>query len=184
MDLFFFPYFCNPSPSCISAAVDKSLNNICDPLNVNISGSDTEFSGWIKIDFDLNYLVGIRVCLFFFINFQNLFQGKLMSCPFTGPIMFCASPNFSSQPNNLTAFSASSKTFVPAQNQFYWMQNIFMSGTKCLWLAQYVNKFLVRHKKCGPTQNILGPVEGQGIKEAMKMFVLETRYECIQLRGN
>ena len=45
MDLFFFPYFCNPSPSCISAAVDKSLNNIDDPLNVNISGSDTEFSG-------------------------------------------------------------------------------------------------------------------------------------------
>ena len=78
MDLFFFPYFCNPSPSCISAAVDKSLNNICDPLNVNISGSDTEFSGLIKIDFDLNYLVGIRVCLFFFfINFQNFLQGKL-----------------------------------------------------------------------------------------------------------
>jgi hypothetical protein len=32
------------------------------------------------------------------------------------------------------------------KNQFYWMQIIFLSGTKCLWLAQYVNKFLVRHK--------------------------------------
>ena len=42
------------------------------------------------------------------------------------------------------------------------MQIIFLSGTKCLWLAQYVNNFLLQHKKCGPTQNILGPVEGQG----------------------
>ena len=28
------------------------------------------------------------------------------------------------------------------KNQFYWMQIIFLSGTKCLWLAQYVIKFL------------------------------------------
>ena len=38
-----------------------------------------------------------------------------MPCPFTGPKMFCADPNFLSQPKNLTAFSASTKTFVPAQ---------------------------------------------------------------------
>ena len=38
-----------------------------------------------------------------------------MPCPFTGPKMFWAGPNFLSQPKNLTAFSASSKTFVPAQ---------------------------------------------------------------------
>jgi hypothetical protein len=31
--------------------------------------------------------------------------------------MFCASPNFLSQPKNLFAFSASSKPFVPAQKQ-------------------------------------------------------------------
>jgi hypothetical protein len=39
-----------------------------------------------------------------------------MPCPFTVPKMFCANPNFLSQPKNLTAFSASSKTFVLAQN--------------------------------------------------------------------
>ena len=39
----------------------------------------------------------------------------LMPCPFIGPKMFCADPNFLSQHKNLTAFSASSKTFVPAQ---------------------------------------------------------------------
>ena len=43
------------------------------------------------------------------------------------------------------------------------MQIIFLSVTKCLCLAQYVKKILVRHKKCGPIKNILGPVEGQGM---------------------
>ena len=51
------------------------------------------------------------------------------------------------------------------KKQFYWMQIIFLSGTKCLWLAQYVNKSLVRHKKFGPAQNILRPVKGQGISK-------------------
>ena len=49
------------------------------------------------------------------------------------------------------------------KKQFYWMQIIFLSGTKCLWLTQYVNKFLVWHKKFGPSKNILRPVKGQGI---------------------
>ena len=39
----------------------------------------------------------------------------LMHCPFTGPKMLCANPNVLSQPKNLTALSASSKPFVPAQ---------------------------------------------------------------------
>ena len=38
-----------------------------------------------------------------------------------------------------------------------------LSGTKCLWLPQYVNKFLVWHKKSGSAQNIWGPAKGQGI---------------------
>ena len=29
------------------------------------------------------------------------------------------------------------------KKQSYWMQIIFLSGTKCLWLPQYINKFLV-----------------------------------------
>ena len=32
-----------------------------------------------------------------------------MTCPFTGPKMFCAGPKFLSQSKNFTAFSASSK---------------------------------------------------------------------------
>ena len=43
------------------------------------------------------------------------------------------------------------------------MQIIFSSGTKYLWLAQYV-------KKCVRTQNILGPVKGQGIKKSKQII--------------
>ena len=38
-----------------------------------------------------------------------------MPCPFTGPKMFYAGPNFLSQPKNMTELITSSKTFVPAQ---------------------------------------------------------------------
>ena len=61
-----------------------------------------------------------------------------MPCPFTGPKILCASPNFLSKPENLTAFSASSKTFVPAQKQillnanhlFVW-NKMFVTATIC-----------------------------------------------------
>ena len=49
------------------------------------------------------------------------------------------------------------------KHQPYWMQIIFLSVTKCFLLAQYVNKFMVRHKKFGPEQNILGPLKGHSI---------------------
>jgi hypothetical protein len=61
-----------------------------------------------------------------------------MPCPFTGRKMFCASPNFLSQPKNLTAFSASSKTFVLAQksillnaNHLFGWHKMFVPGTIC-----------------------------------------------------
>ena len=62
----------------------------------------------------------------------------LMPCPFTGPKMFYASPNFLSQPKNLTASSASSKTFVPAQkptllneNHLFVLHKMFVAATIC-----------------------------------------------------
>ena len=78
---------------------------------------------------------------------EIFFINSLMPCPFTGPKMFCAGPNFLSQPKNLTAFSASSKTFVPAQKP----------------ILLNANHLFVWHKKFEPAQNILGPVKGQGI---------------------
>ena len=63
------------------------------------------------------------------------------------------------------------------KKQFYWMQIIFWSGAKCLWLSQYVNKFLVRHKIFGPVQNILEPVKGQGITYLLRV----TQYKSVTM---
>ena len=80
-----------------------------------------------------------------------------MPCPFTGRKMFCASPNFLIQPKNLTAFSASSETFVPAQKPILLNANHLF-----VWHKIFVNKFLGWIKKFGPAQKVLGPVKRQG----------------------
>ena len=61
-----------------------------------------------------------------------------MSYPFTGPKMFCAGPNFLTQPKNLAAFSASSKPFVAAQktillnaNHLFVRHKMFVTPTIC-----------------------------------------------------
>jgi hypothetical protein len=46
--------------------------------------------------------------------------------------VFCAGPNFLSQPKNLTAFSAASKTFVPAQKP------ILLNANNLFGLAQKI----------------------------------------------
>ena len=65
-------------------------------------------------------------------------QSFLMPCPFTGRKMFCDGPNYFSQPKKLTAFSASSKLFVPAQktillnaNHLFVWHKIFVTATIC-----------------------------------------------------
>ena len=73
---------------------------------------------------------------------------QFMPCPFTGPKMFCAGPNFLSQPKNLTTFSASSKTFEPPQkpillnvNQLFVWHKMFVTAKMCkyfLGLAQKI----------------------------------------------
>ena len=63
---------------------------------------------------------------------------QLMPCPFTGPKMFCAGPNFLSQTKSFTAFGASSKTFVPEQktillnaNHLFVWHKMFVTATIC-----------------------------------------------------
>ena len=89
-----------------------------------------------------------------------------MPCPFTGLKMFCAGLNCLSQHKNLTAFSHLQKLLC-------WMQIIFLSGKKCLWLPQQVNKLLVWQKDFGLAQNILGPGKGQGIWKLIKKHMRE-----------
>ena len=69
-----------------------------------------------------------------------------MPCPFTGPKNFCDGQKFLSKVKSLTAFIASSKTFVLAQK-----------------LNLLIENLLVWHKNFGPAQNSLRPFEGRGI---------------------
>ena len=93
------------------------------------------------------------LCICISIRFCNVYHPwiwVLMPCPFTGSKMFCAGPNFLRHPKNLNAFSASSKTFVPAQKPILLNANhLFVSGTNCLWLPQYVNNFWSGTKNFG-----------------------------------
>ena len=69
------------------------------------------------------------------------FSDLLMPCPFTGRKMFCAGPNFLSQPKNLTAFSASSKTFVPAQKIILLNANhLFSSSSSCISYSYFMTE--------------------------------------------
>ena len=48
-------------------------------------------------------------------HFEMMCLTSLMPCPFTGPKMFCASPNFLYHTKNLFIYCASHKHFVPEQ---------------------------------------------------------------------
>jgi hypothetical protein len=73
----------------------------------------------------------------------KFFEEALMPCPFTGHKMFSAGPNFLSQPKKLTAFSASSKTFVPAQKPILLNAKHHFVWHKMFVTATIVNKILV-----------------------------------------
>ena len=100
-----------------------------------------------------------------------------MPRPFTGPKMFCAGPNVLSQSKDLIAFSASSKTFVPPQKPILLNANHLLVWHKMFVTGTNVNKFLVRHKKFGPAQNILGPLKGQGVSLYLQSLLTRENLE-------
>ena len=119
-------------------------------------------SGFYKAKIDYSFCLN-----YWLVNRGNKIMTKkrwLMPCPITGPKMFCAGPIFSASPKIWLHLVPIQKLLRRHKKQFYWMQIIDLSCTKCLWLLQYVDKLLVWHKRFGPAQNILGPVKGQSIK--------------------
>ena len=83
-------------------------------------------------------------------------QINLMPCPFTGPKMFCAGPNFLSQQKNLTAFSASSKTFVLAQKTILLNANHLFVWHKMFVTAIICKKNFVLAQKIWNSTNHFG----------------------------
>ena len=79
-----------------------------------------------------------------------------MLCPPTGSEVSCAGPIFLSQSKNVIAFSASSRTFVPAQkpnlvvgNYLLARHKMFETGTKCISIFGLAQKIWTSPKFFG-----------------------------------
>ena len=88
-------------------------------------GYDAQYYGYL-VSYFLFYVITFRV--FFLEKVSILF---LMPCPFTGRKMFCAGPNFMSQPKNLTAFclfknfcAGTKINFTECKSSFCLAQNV------------------------------------------------------------
>ena len=93
-----------------------------------------------------------------------------MPCPFTGPKMFCAGPNFLSQPQKIIYIWCQSQTFCARQkDDLHSVKLFFCARTKVFEEALNAVKCLGWLKKFGPAQNILGPVKGQGISNYLPL---------------
>ena len=89
-----------------------------------------------------------------------------MPCPFTGPKMFWADPNFWARPKIYlsTYIFWQSQTFCARQkDDLHSVKFVFCARTKVFEEALNAVKFLGRLKKFGLAKNILGPAKGQGI---------------------
>ena len=98
-----------------------------------ISSYDGKYNAKIKMRKNLEIVLNAKQKLH-----KSYGMYSYMPCPFTGRKMFCTSQSFLSQPKNLTAFSATSKTFGTAQkpillneNHLFVWHKIFVTATIC-----------------------------------------------------
>jgi hypothetical protein len=108
---------------------------------------------------------------------KKVFEEALMPCPFTGPKMFWAGPNFLCQTKNLFTYLWQSQTFCARQKvDLHSVNLVFVPAQNILGpvKGQGINaiKLLVLVKKFGQSQKFLEPVKGQGISVTPKIFVL------------
>ena len=87
----------------------------------------------------------------------------LLPCPFTGPKMFWAVPNFLCQTKTYLQIVEVTNILCQTKRWFALSKIGFCAGTKVCEEALNAVKFLGWHKKVGPVQNILRAVKGQGI---------------------
>ena len=90
---------------------------------------------------------------------------------------FYRSQNVLSQPQNLTAFSASSKPFVPAQKTILLNANHFFVWHKLFVTATISKLVFCLAQKIGLAQNILGPLKGQGITNYNKPIAYNVQWD-------
>jgi hypothetical protein len=72
-----------------------------------------------------------------------------MPCPFIGPKMFRAGPNFFSNPKSLFTYFASHKHFVPDKKMICIQQNCFLCQHKCSQIFGLAQKIWTGTKHFG-----------------------------------
>ena len=95
---------------------------------------------------------------------KTIMKKCLMPCPFTGPKMFCACPNFLSQPKNYLHIVPLTNILCQTKRCFAFSKIGFCASTNVFEQALNAVKYLAWLKRFGQAQNILGPVKGQGIR--------------------
>ena len=95
----------------------------------------------------------------FFVSDQNLF----LPCPSTSPKIISAGPNFLCQTKIYLDIVPVLNLFCKTKRWFAFSKFSFSAGTKMFGATPTAVQFLVWHKIFRPAQNILGPIEGQGM---------------------
>ena len=93
-----------------------------------------------------------------FVHFEAIGWSSMHYCLVLLQVPKCFVPvqNFWAIPKIWMHLVPLQKLLCRHKNQFYWMQIIFLSGTKYFWLPQHVNEFSVWHKKFGPSPKHFG----------------------------
>ena len=111
-------------------------------------------------------VVGVRITA---INLEALKSIKLKPDPSTGPKLFWVGPKCFGQIRKNIYNLCQSQTFCATpKDDFHSINLVSVPAQKFLKRPLNTIKFLDWLKKFGPAQNILGLVEGQGIK--LKLF--------------
>ena len=130
-NLLLWPTICRNN----SAITPKWFNSLDTNSRVEIKSLQSFYFDELRLMKNNEHLSFIDVLFFawFTLLFFLFEKESLLPCPFTGSRIFCVGPNFLSQPKNLTALSASSKTFVPAQKT-----NLLNANHIFVWLKMFV----------------------------------------------
>ena len=92
------------------------------------------------------------------VKYLNVYLFSILPCPLTSPKNVLGQSKCFGVIQNWISFSAAPISFVLAQKL-----NL-LNGNPKVWSWHNIKMhFLVLHKKCGPAQQFLGPVEGQGL---------------------
>ena len=105
-----------PRSLCIQSYISYELQKYhwyLDPKKLILKPKSMGFPTFMLVNFFVQILIMCQKFVFVFLIKINFKRKVLMPCPFTGPKMFWARPNFLCQTKNLYTYCGSHKHFVP-----------------------------------------------------------------------